>query len=606
LFRLKIHILTCISRVTYKTVFFSVLFFFSLASLKGRCAKNEFSKTGELQNPPDTFPRGPRDTTRVYLTAAYKASQNKYIRAIYIFTFDPVGYDFGNDQYKSESFIEKAVNDLHHTTRPQVIKNLIMIKENQKFDSSLVKESERLISQAIFVHDVVLIPEPVPGVDSVDIYIRELDSWTLIPDGAISTSSFSAGGVENDFLGWGHSLQGNYSNNYNGGQGDFSVNYFIPNIKNTYISADLQFAANRSGSYNKQIDLERPFYSPYARWAGGIYLAQANALDSISLIEPGIVRTDYKYNLQDYWLGRAWPISKIVRKDSTEYERTTNFTLAARYYNINYYQRPASSLDSINKFSNDISYLASAGISTRVFVKERYIYKYGIIEYVPVGRIFQVTTGYDIRNGLRQWYTGARASWGNYYKIGYLSPDIEYGNFIYGSSITQETVSMNINYFTKLFRWGKWKFRQFIIPQIILGINRLPYETASIDESLGLEGYTSTFLQGSNEALLNWRTQAYAPWHFLGFDFGPYFIANIAMVGQSRNGFIESKLYTQFGIGFLINNRFLVANNFQIALGFFPFTTGKGLNAFTINPFATTEYTFNDFQTVKPIIVPYQ
>src|SRR6185295_8777874 len=105
--------------------------------------------------------------------------------------------------------------------------------------------------------------------DSVDVFIRELDLWTLIPDFSISPSRLSFGFNEKNFYGLGHQFKNDYTWNHSIGAHAFSTLYLIPNIKNTYINASLQYSIDEKNNYLKAFDIERPFYSPFAKWAGG-------------------------------------------------------------------------------------------------------------------------------------------------------------------------------------------------------------------------------------------------------------------------------------------------------------------------------------------------
>ena len=61
-----------------------------------------------------------------------------------------------------------------------------LIKKNKPLDSLLVKESERLIRTQRYINRVDISPKLIPNSpDSVDVNIRVLDSWSLIPQGSI-------------------------------------------------------------------------------------------------------------------------------------------------------------------------------------------------------------------------------------------------------------------------------------------------------------------------------------------------------------------------------------------------------------------------------------
>ena len=193
-----------------------------------------------------------------------------------------------------------------------------------------------------------------------------------------------------------------------------------------------------------------------------------------------------------------------------------------------------------------------------------------------------------------------RISSGNYHTWGYLSSSFEYGTFFKGSNADQGVISAGVNYFTPLMETGKWKFRQFIKPQITIGINRFTYDTLTLKDGYGLNGFNSFGLSGTNRLMLTLQSQAYAPWNVAGFRFGPYFICSLGMLGDENTRFKNSKVYSQIGMGVLIKNINLVFTTFQISFSFYPVIPGYGQNIFKINSFSTNDFGFRDFVIGKP------
>ena len=199
-----------------------------------------------------------------------------------------------------------------------------------------------------------------------------------------------------------------------------------------------------------------------------------------------------------------------------------------------------------------------------------------------------------------------RFSIGNYNEWGYLSTNIEYGSFFRASHPEQGVVNASINYFTGLFEIGKWKFRQFVKPQITIGINRFSYDSLTLNSGYGIEGFSSTGLSGTNRLLFMLQTQSYAPGNILGFHFGPFLVCSVGMLGDAFSGFKNRKLYSQIGFGVLIKNENLVFNTFQISISFYPVIPGNGQNIIKTNSFSTTDFGFRDFEIGKPVPVLYR
>ena len=533
----------------------------------------------------------------------YSAFEGKIIRHINIETLDPFGYSIVDTIVAPQGFLAKTGNDLHIKTLPITIRNLLLIKRNQPFDSLLVKESERLVRTKEYLLDVsFFVSSTSINSDSVDIFIRVIDTWSLIPQGSASSSSFTAGLADNNFLGLGHTFQGIYGKDNEKGIHSFSTDYTIPNFKNSYIGAKLHYDMLENVNFNRQLAIDRPFYSPFAKWAAGVNIVQQFRYDTLKTTNFLLLPEPIRFNLQDYWAGNAIQLYK----GNSAYVRTTNFITAARFLRINYLEKPEESIDSLHRYANENLYLTSIGISTRQYVQDRYIFKFGITEDVPIGKALSLTGGYQVRNNKGRPYLGARLSFGNYYPWGYLSSDFEYGTFFEASRPQQGILSAGLIYFTGLMEIGKWKFRQFVKPQISMGMNMFSYDTLTMNDGHGLNGFKVAGLSGIGRLLLTIQTQAYTPWNFIGFRFGPFLnLTLLEVIGDSSDSGIN-KLYSQIGIGLLIKNENLVLNAFQISIAFYPVIPGNGYNIFKTNSFRTTDLGFKDFEIGKPDIVHFQ
>lgn len=543
-----------------------------------------------------------RNVYKKLIQKPYSSFQGKIIRNIDIITLDPFGF-LATDTTSTQNKFTRAGNYLHIRTHVIAIRNLLLIHENEPFNSYFVKESERLIRNQKFVHDVFFyVTDTRPKSDSVDITIRELDSWSIDPRFSLSSSHVEFGLTDKNFLGTGHEFRNLFSRNISTGISAFRTNYLVPNIMTTYISSNLRYETDGYGNVFRNISIDRPFYSPYAKWAGGISLATQTKKDSLEGIIPAHIPLNLKFKTQDFWGGFAIHLYK----GSTEDVLATNIILSARFIRRRYLQKPDEINDPLHIYSNEDFYLISIGISTRKYVQDTYIFRYGVIEDVPVGKVVEITGGYQLRNNLWRQYAGVRFSFGNYNQWGYLSTDIEYGTFFRSSNTEQGVITFGINYFTGLFEIGKWKFRQFVKPQMTFGANRTPYDTLTINDGRGIDGFNSTGLSGTNRSVLKLQTQAYAPWNVFGFHFGPFLVCSAGMLGNASTGFKNKKLYSQIGFGVLIKNENLVFNRFQISVSFYPVIPGKGQNIFKMNSFSTSDFGFRDFEIGKPEIISYR
>jgi len=547
--------------------------------------------------------RSARKTHKRLIYKPYSAFEGKTIRHINIETLDPFGYSIGDTIEASQNFITKTGNNLHVKSLPIAIRNLLLISQNQVFDSLLVRESERLVRTREYIRDVSFYVKPTAvKSDSVDIFIRVLDIWSIIPGGSASTSGITIDLADKNFMGLGHEFQNVYTRNYTEHSNYLNTNYTIPNIRNTYIRTNIHFDILGGKNYTRGLSFDRPFFSPFAKWAAGAYFTQQFRADSIRSENLLFVPQRFKFNVQDFWGGNAIRLYS----GNSEYTRTTNFISAARFLRIRYLEKPTDLTDPLHMFSDEDFYLASIGISARRYVQDKYIFKFGITEDIPVGKVFNLTGGYQQRNNAGRLYLGTRISLGEYFSWGYLASNLEYGTFFRGSHAEQGVISADLIYFTSLREIGKWKFRQFVKPQLTIGLNRFSYDSLTINEGYGLDGFNSLGLSGTRRLLLTIQTQAYAPWNFIGFRFGPFLTYTLGMLGNSSSGFKNSKVYSLIGLGVLIKNENLVLNAFQISLTFYPVIPGNGRNIFKPNSYQTSDFNLRDFEIGKPGTVAFQ
>jgi hypothetical protein len=535
---------------------------------------------------------------------SYLQFEGKIIRNINIVTLDPFGYSEVDSTKKPRNWAERNGNSIHIKTKKLAIQNLLLIRENKPLDSLLVKESVRLIRAQSYISRVAIATELIArNGDSVDVYIRVLDSWSLLPRFEVTDTKANFQLNERNFFGSGHTFNSMYQKRYTDGKNGYFLEYVVPNVKNTFIKTTLNYFNDLDNNQGKSINIERPFYSPFAKWAGGVYLTQQYKTDTLSDINLVYARQSFKYNAQDYWMGRAIKLSK----GNSENDRVTNLIVSGRFLNVDYLESPTIDYDPIDFYSSEYFFLSGIGISMRKYVEDKYIFKNDVIEDVPIGKIIGITGGYQYKNNVGRFYLGGRVSFGNYFKWGFLSTNFELGTFFDKSTTTQTAFTFQADYFTNLIDIGKWKLRQFVKPQIIIGINRQNSvgDQLSINENYGIQGFNSA-IYGNQKMMLTFQTQAYSTWNLLGFRLNPYFNYTIAMLGNEETGMHNSQAFSKIGIGFIINNDYLVFRSFQISLSYYPTIPGNGNNIFKANSFDSSDFGFQDLGLDKPRTVIYK
>jgi len=533
----------------------------------------------------------------------YKAFEGKIIRNITINSFDPFGFSVNDSTETPKNFFLKAGNSLHIKTKKFAIKNLLLIRENRPLDSLLVKESERLIRSQGYVSEVALKAKLI-SIDSVDISIRILDSWSSVPDLDLTNTKSTFSLNERNFFGLGHEFSNSYSKNFIGIHDGFKTSYIIPNIKNTFVKTTIAYTIDFDQNFSKLISIERPFYSSFTEWAGGLSLRQIYGSEATISSTQTLLLQRYKANFQDYWVGHAVKLFK----GNSEYQRSTNFFTNARFYNKKFVENPFINIDNPGVYADEKLYLMSIGIASRKYIQDKYIFNFNIVEDIASGFSYSITGGFQNKNNRNRTYVGGKAALGNFFIFGYLGTNLEYGTYINNGVIEESATVFKAIYFTNLEEIGTWKFRQFINPEIVLGTNRpnIISDRISLNGDSGINGFYSQSLVGTKKLLINFQTQGYAPWKVTGFRLNPYFRYTMGLIGNENQDLFSSKLYSQIGLGVIISNDYLVFKSFQFSFSYYPNLPLDAGSLFKTNAIRTSDFELENFGMLKPELVKYQ
>lgn len=543
---------------------------------------------------------------KMVLRKSFDEFEGKIIRKINIVTLDPFGYSSDNDTDVPEKGFERFGNSVHLKTKNWTIKNILLFKKNQPLDSLVAKESERLVRRQRYVRSVVIRPVAIEGsTDSVDVSVRVLDSWSLIPNGAISGSRINFELTERNFAGLGHEFENDYGQRFNDGRSAYSTRYKINNIKNTFINATALYQNDLDNNSVKSIVVERPFFSTYTRWAAGATYKYQFRTDSLPNLTNQFALQSFRIQTKDFWFGHSFRLFS----GKTEEVRTIKLVTTFRYADINFLTKPDINYDPERFYDSEKLYLSSIGISSQKFQQDKYLFGFGQIEDVPYGYLFSVTGGYQNKTNRNRAYYGSKFAFGNYFRFGYLGTNIEYGSFINNGKNEQSTFRIDVNYFTNILNMGSWKVRQFIKPSVVIGTNRNYNikDRLELDDGYGIPGFNSNEkLFGTKRLLVTFQTQTYAPGNWHGFHFSPFINLTLGSLGNEDNKTFDTKFYSQIGVGVLINNDYLVFSSFQISFSFYPVMPENGTNVIRTNSFKNDDFILPDYQIGEPLLVPYR
>ena len=530
--------------------------------------------------------------------------QNKIIRTIEIETLDPFGYSVENKKEKPQHFVEKFGNRVHRKTRDVTVRNFLLFKKFDSLDNLKLRESERIIRAQRFARSVEITAKPVANSkDSVDVLVRVLDSWSLIPTGAFSNTQANLNLNERNFLGLGHQFENNLARRFTDNTNAYSTKYLVTNFENSFVNLGLSSSTDLYNNTTKVVQVARPFYSIFATWAGGATYEYKNYIDNFTDGYSALTPQNLKLKTYDFWLGYSFQLQDGL----TENKRQTNFFISSSYKTITYLDQPKLAFDTAGFYGSEQLLLSTIGIATQKFKQDKYIFNFGIVEDVPFGKVLSVTGGRQIKNTQSRAYFGARFGYGNYYKLGYFSTNFEIGTFFNAGTNQETTLKFEANYFTPLLALGNLRFRQFINPTVVLGYNRNPInkDRVNLVDYKGIPGLTSS-VSGTKKISISLQSQLYIPKNWYGFNFSPFLNCSFGLLGDTSNATFNNRVYTSFSIGTVISNNYLIFNNFQVSFSYIPSIVNEGTNVLKTNSFQNSDLQFSNFQIGEPGIVPFR
>ncbi|VXB05847.1 conserved hypothetical protein [Flavobacterium sp. 9AF] len=528
----------------------------------------------------------------------------RIIREIHIKTLDPFGFSIDDTTKVPNNKLEKIGNSIHAKTKQFTIKNLLLFKKNDPFDNLVIKESERLIRSQRYVRRVTIHPKEIlTSQDSIDIDVIVLDSWSILPNGSLSSDQGKFTLKERNLLGTGHQINGTYKERFTDKNNAKSLSYTINNIKNSYLSFNAIYDNDYDNNSQRAFSLNRNFFSALTKWAGGIYFQNKSQNEFFTISIDSSVINPIKSETQEFWMGRSFKISNKEDYDS----RTKRIITSLTYNKKNFLERPSITLDPSSYFSNETNVIMQLGYVSQKYFKDSYIFNYDIIEDVPYGEIFGLNIGYQNKNGTSRLYLGSTMAYGKKFDFGYFSSRIEWGSFFHQGNPYQNTLKFESHYFSPLFRLKRWKIRQFIKPSFVWGNHRdtSQKDVINLEGQNGIQGFTD-LLTGTKKWALSLQTQMYSPNSWKGFRFSPYVTISMGSISEKNKNLLHEKVYPKVGIGVLINNDYLVFNSFQVSFSYYSNIPFEGNNIIKTNSFENDDLTLPLFSLSKPYHITYQ
>lgn len=492
------------------------------------------------------------------------------IRNIRFIKLDVFGANILDTASHATTWIEKTANSVHIKTNDRILERHLLIKEGDRIDPRILADNVRLFRELSYVEDARFVVVPIALQDGyADILVIIKDQWSIAF--YLQLSEINAGKLEvwdRNVFGTGMEIQNNI--HWNPQKSDiwgYEAIYKNRNILGSFIDSKFSYT-NVFDTKGYGLQLNRKFFTPNTKYAGGASVYHLSSIQHVWNADSGFVSHHVSSNFTDIWLGRAIKLNKNAELEKNR----LNLILASRIYKENYFDRPLVSKNRYYDFHDKIVLLNTIALSSQSFYQSSLIYSYGRTEDIPIGSLLNFTFGPEFGEFDNRMYSSLSFAKGNYVaNLGYAYFQIAEGGFITNTgSFEQAMFQLRVKYFSNLFIFGQFKFRQFISFNFTKGIKRFENDRLTINETYGLRGFNEENVFGQQRFVLNMETVAFTPWYVYGFRFTFFSYIDFGMLGPESSNLLYEDVYSGLGIGARIQNERLVFPTFSFRFGIYP------------------------------------
>jgi len=476
--------------------------------------------------------------------------------------------------------ISKVANKLHPSTRDYVLRNNLFVKEDKPLNPYRLADNERWLRNLNFILDARIYVQPIlSNPDSVDLLIITRDVFSL--GGSFETNfptKYRLGIQDINLYGRGQTVQVGQvldeSRSPKYGYGGF---YQISNINGTFIDGAIGYSKlddgvsigneNESSFY---IRLNRTLYQPFARFAGGAEVSYNNSANVYK--KPDSAFAQYKYVVQDYWLGYAFGQK---RRSENRKENRNRLLFAIRGYDQYFLQSVNTELTEQDHFTyrNRTTILTQLIFFRQDFYKTQYVLGFGRTEDVPYGYRVSVTYGWERELGNRRPYFGYELYYNKVRPNGsILTYDGKLSTYLQGDHSKDGYFSFDFTQYSKIHQIGKMIVRYQWRSGYAAIFNQSVKRGLDIRDFNGLLGFLPDSLLGFQRVTLGHETTLFTPYKLLGFHLAPTARIDLALIQRSGSLIQSGNFFSGFSLGIRARNENLVFNTIDARLFFYPKT----------------------------------
>jgi hypothetical protein len=502
----------------------------------------------------------------------------KIIRNITIKRLD-FGIPITDTSKRFKNTLTQWASDFHHKTKEEVIRNNLFFKKGDKLIPYLVADNERHLRDLPYLQDATISVKSA-GRDSVDVVILTKDVLSLGGSYRMhNTTKMSLALSEDNIAGTGHEflVRGFFDDKRDSKFGS-GAQYTGRNIGGSfinwyggYISFHKNFNTGLQNEETAYTGFVRPLVNPYMRFTYAAEAAWHNTNDvyaSDSLYE---MDNKYRYYNYDAWIG--WNTGAFKIPGGKNKDNRLRTVLGLRYLRQHFMEVPFKYQHQYYyQYANQQATLASVTIFRQDFYKAQYVYGFGRNEDIPEGADLSLATGWTKKAGIERPYVGidiqryfftARESYFNY--------TLKADGYLHHKQIEDINLLANVEYFSRLLHFGKWKQRSFVNAGITHQPDRVLNEPLFLQSDFGLREWRSdTLLAGNTRITVKAESVFFVPWNLANFRFAPFAFGNFCIFTPTAKKFSHSDLYSSIGGGIKTRNESLIFKSMELRAYFFP------------------------------------
>lgn len=513
---------------------------------------------------------------------AFESFEGKIIKSIEI-------KQFGFERNLDEGFIklktksQSWLNRLHTATKNETIRENIFIKINKPLVAEELADNERFLRTIEFIQDARIFVQPSStNNDSVDLIIVTKDLFSITGIADIEGSRSIKGRISDaNIAGRGHKMQvTGYWDEMRFPQAGYELLYSKNNIGGSFVNSTIAWTQINTGKSEGTEDesaiyirLERPLVSPFSKFAGGLEISQNQSENAYRKDWKNFL--NYKYDYFDFWLGY-----NLGRHQFNNRIKRNNIFLSGRYMQIDFKKTPTIIGDNFDPVYNSKKiFLSELSLFRQDFYKLNYIYGFGTTEDIPTGYSISATAGWTKQLYLERPYLGFQIHKNLVTRgKGFVDFQVRIGGYYRKQNAEDIGLLAGLTFYSPLFQIGNWTIREKMKFSYSGLYHKKSEEALRINNSFGLQEFSTDSVQGLQRFSLQSETIFYTPKTILGFNIAPFITMGISLLNQQNYKVKHADGFTGFGGGIRLRNNNLVFGTMEILAMHFPrpmFNTGS-------------------------------